>query len=96
MPEIHAVEWNALINRARATLEAQRRCDEPTRGAAACRRCGLAASPAHCRQRFRATEQRLARLVRRAAAPQRHQLRRTVDGLLLAYRAIRAEAEGGG
>ena len=89
------LEWNALINRARSLLEALRQCEgEPGTPCAACP-MAAAGSDGHpqeqaaaCRSNFRALEQRLAHLANLAPEPERQQLRRTVDGLHLAYRQL--------
>ena len=88
-------EWNALMNRARATLQAQR-CCAAQEGSEGCVSCPLAAVPLGtpesrdlpCRKRFRATRQRLSALVREAPPAQQAQLQRTLDGLELAYRQL--------
>ncbi|HKJ70914.1 MAG TPA: hypothetical protein VKA55_04110 [Gammaproteobacteria bacterium] len=89
MQDFSIIEWNALVNRARATLTAQRACGREAGDATACPSCGLAESPAQCRRRFRDTERELADLARSVPGRQNLQLRRTVDGLELAYRGIR-------
>ncbi|HKJ88125.1 MAG TPA: hypothetical protein VKA48_06420 [Gammaproteobacteria bacterium] len=93
MTEFHPLEWNMLVNRARATLKAQQRC---AGAGALCRKCPMAGGGADrtvppgeacCRSHFRATELRLARLVRNAPPRERRQLRRTLDTLALTYRS---------
>lgn len=94
MHAFRPMEWNALVNRARANLQAQSRCPGP---GVPCTRCpmgrldGAEANPpseAPCRARFRATERQLGRLLLAAPARDRLQLRRTLDGLELTYRAL--------
>jgi hypothetical protein len=92
MPEFYAVEWNALVNRARATLNALRTCTTEGGTGDICCECALAGAQSHCGQRFRATERRLNQLIRRVPKTRQMQLRRTVDGLELIYRELR---EGG-
>ena len=90
------LEWNALINRARSLLKALGQCQTGT-GGLPCRTCPMAEGGSEerpggrmtaCRSNFRALEQRLAHLARQAPEPERQQLRRTVDGLHLAYRDL--------
>ena len=88
MSDFHAVEWNALVNRARATLKALDTCCAYGQATGDCGQCILATSERDCRRRFRATERHLASLVRQVPAPKRLQLRRTLDGLELCYRGL--------
>lgn len=82
------VEWNTLVNRARATLRAQRTCCAGGGSRKACGECPLGGSPARCRQRFRETQGRLYELARQGPRSERLQLRRTVDDLELRYRGL--------
>lgn len=88
MPDFHAVEWNALVNRARATLRALDTCCAADAEQAACSQCALAESQRRCRQRFRATARQLGMLARQVPEHQRLQLRRTLDSLELTYRGL--------
>lgn len=88
MREFNAVEWNALVNRARATLKALDTCCAYGQASGDCGQCMLAASERDCRRRFRATERHLASLVRQVPESQRLQLLRTLDGLELTYRGL--------
>ena len=94
MSRFHPMEWNSLVNRARANLQAQRTCSGPGPQCATCpmgRKGANRATPPSdipCRARFRATERQLWRLVHHAPGSQRFQLRRTLDGLELAYREM--------
>lgn len=82
------VEWNTLVNRARATLRAQRTCCARGAQPAACRRCPLGETATGCRHRFRTTQGRLYELARQGPPSERLQLRRTVDELELRYRQL--------
>jgi len=92
MSDFHPLEWNALINRARAALRAELACQA---AAGDCRDCPLAGADHQpdscCLHRFRRTQRRLSALVRSAPPPHRHQLRRTLDALELAFRQGRQE-----
>jgi hypothetical protein len=98
-----STEWNALANRASASLNALRSCAGADDGR--CHLCRTAAKPAmghgagagtglSCRYRFRRAQQQLCELARSAPTAQKHQLCRTVATLELAYRQIRS-GEGG-
>jgi len=98
-PAFHSLEWNALVNRARASLEAQRACQAEGLPGTACERCLLGGSaPATtesgacpCRAEFRNTLRCLGRLSTQAPGRDRFQLRRTVDCLELDYQKIWSE-----
>jgi hypothetical protein len=90
MSDFHPLEWNALINRARAALRAELACQAAAGDAGDCSNCPLAGADDRpgscCLHRFRRTQRRLSALVRSAPPPHRHQLRRTLDALELAFR----------
>ena len=74
-PEFCSLEWNMLVNRARALLEALADHEEP--------------DPAEDFQAlYRKTECRLVAMIQQAPRYERHQLRRTVDSLHQRYRRI--------
>jgi len=98
------LEWNALVNHAQAILQALRACQATGDEGQPCWNCPVATSDPEarqpdpqrtCRARFRYAHQRLAALSRQAPSSQRKQLRRTVDSLHLAYRAIDQQEEQG-
>lgn len=97
MNRFSPTEWNALANRAQASLNALRTCHRGSDGR--CPYCRSTISPASdgnsedgqsCRYRFRRAQQRLCALARSAPAAQRHQLCRTVATLELTYRQIQS------
>lgn len=98
--EFSALEWNALVNRARALIQALRVCQGDRALGDPCRNCPMggadsggqaSSSVASCRPGFRAIEHRLAHLANQGTPSQRQQLRRTVDSLHLAYRELDRE-----
>ncbi|MEF8793688.1 hypothetical protein [Thiohalorhabdus sp.] len=99
--EFSDLEWNALINRARSLLRALEACRAGGEGFS-CKVCPMAgtgseglpeARAAACRTHFRALERRLTHLTNQVPEPERQQLRRTVDGLHLAYRQLDPQEE---
>lgn len=95
MPHFHALEWNALVNRAWAILRARNGCLDHSAYGTPGHACPLAASTspgtrsgqaACCYYRFRATLDGLSGMVWSAPTSYRHQLRRTLDRLELENR----------
>lgn len=100
MSRFSSIEWNTMVNRARAALEAQRQCRHQPGHAAACRHCPLAggsgtqgAAGLPCERAYRSAERHLRAMARHAPEAQQYQLCRTVDTLELTYRQLRASRE---